>query len=188
MDALYLFKRVSDRYQTAISFHRENADLFRFLALPGFAALHEYQVIDETNAQRSIKRFVIDNYGVIYTDANPDNVNMLDPLLSGVDKYSMDNERKWRALQSSWSAYRDWEVETKEVQSEAAKILLDNGFIHDYTFMSALVDDVSSELVKLEAIMLDMRNTDFDMPHIQDMQTPLCDEYRKKLKHIKITL
>lgn len=184
MEPLEILREINNRFLTAVVFHTESADLFHFLALPGFAALHEYQCFDESKTQRELKRYILENYNDPVYDSMELDPNIFRPLTEGKQRIGVQSDDKWNTIKVAWEQYYKWESETKAEYSEMAKQLLDRNAVSDYEFVSKIVVDVSKELQTLTGYWLDMKGNDFDMPHISDLQEPMKIEYEKKLERL----
>lgn len=184
MEAVKLLSEVLDRYQTAMAFHWESQNLFYWLSLKGFSAIHEYQFYDETRSAQKLKEYIIDRYGVVVLDKGPDNPEILTMIDQGQDRIDVDPEQKWKLIQGAWEKYRLWELSTRKEYQRIATDLLNAGKVDDFQYISKLIEDVSLEIVKIEEIILDMSGTNYDLPHISDLQPSLEDQYNHKIKHI----
>lgn len=193
--SLELLSEINARYQTAIAFHRESADLFWFLSLPGFAALHEYQYKDESCTQRKLKKFIIMNCQQAPIDPPPEEVRLLQPLVGDQKRIALkkgDTEmspiHKWEAMKQAWSVYLTWETSTLKEYESIAEKLFEDGDIAEYQFIAELIKDVSEEIASVADIIAALRNMEFDMPTVTSMQPDMEKHYKAKLckfyKHI----
>lgn len=184
MEPLEILTNINSRYQTAIAFHKESSDLFCFLGLPGFAALHEYQFISESKTSRELKKYIIENHNQVVLDEAPKEINILKPLVTSKNqsRLNITSRAAEEMVKQAFIAYQKWETYQKKENEDASKNLLSSGDVTDHIFVSILAEDASRELVKLNQIILDMKLTDFDHSHIADLQPALKSEYRDKLK------
>lgn len=188
MEAAKLLESINSRYCTAVSFHKEMADVNRFMSFPGFAALHEYQAIDEYISQRKVKRWIIDNHYVPIYDqiiGNPED-NELRKFVDGKSRFSLTSSDKWSFIQESWSDYRNWEKDSLMLYQSISKELMDNGNIADANFVNKLIYDVSVELSILVDIILSLQGMEYDIPTITSMQPELKKKYTNKLKNLDL--
>lgn len=183
MSNLDILSSVNDRYQTAAAFHKESSDLFYFLGLRGYAALHKYQFLDETLTGRRVKKYIIDHCNTLLPDSAPDDVNLARPLVTdkSLDRFDVGPDELKEIIRDAMQSYKGWEERTLSKYQECAKSLLDDGDVAAYSFMTGIVQDVSDELVKVGALILDLQNTDFDPVHIAELQPDMEAEYSAKL-------
>lgn len=186
MEAVRLLESINNHYCTAVSFHKEMADIYRFMSFPGFSALHEYQALDESITQRKVKHWIIDKYYVAVYDkieGEPED-NEFRKFSDGKSRFSITPSDKWTFLQDSWADYRNWEKKTLELYQPIAKELMENGYVSDSNFVSELVGDVSNELSELVDIMLALQGMEYDIPTITSMQLNLKHNYQKNIKEL----
>lgn len=173
---------VNERLNTALYFHRKQADVFNFLGLHGFHAMHEYQYWDEAETARKLKDFVITHCGTLLFDTPPD-MDAIKFVPSGLEetkREELTNENWMEFIETSFKAYLKWETETLIDYEETAAEFFKAGKIADYEFMSGLVRDVSQEKAELTNIILELQGTGYDLPTIVDMQDGLIKRYRRE--------
>ena len=172
--------KISDRYQTAVFFHLEAAALFRLLAMPGYAVLHEYQAIDESDTARRLKAFTIGHCQAVKPDMPPEESNLIEPLTGG-KRGGFD---VMEAVKEAWIAYEKWESDTLALYSKIALDLLDSGDVAAYEFVSCIVKDVSSELAGVRDTITALDGIGWDLPTIAQEQKELAELYEGKIKKL----
>lgn len=186
MEAIKLLESINNHYITAIAFHREMADSNWFMSFPGFAMIHEYQHLDESNTQRKVKKYIIDNYYIgVYdkVDGGPDD-NEFRKFTHGKSRFSITPSDKLKFIQESWNDYRKWESESLESYQNISSELFSIGKISDSNFVNSLISDVSNELSVLVDILLALQGMEYDLPTITSMQLDLKSKYQKKIKEL----
>lgn len=186
MEAIKLLESLNNRYITALSFHREMADSYRFMSFEGFSALHEYQYLDESLTQRKVKQWIIDNHYIATYDKieGSENDNEFRKFADGKSRFSVTSSDKWTFLQESSSDYRNWESETLKFQQDISNQLRNEGYISDSIFVDSLILEVSKELSFWIDIYLAMQGMEFDIPTITSMQPDLKQKYITKIRKL----
>ena len=181
---LSCLQSIDDQLTTAIQFHRENEQLYAFLALHGFEMLHLYQYITESETKQKLKKHIITMYDVIQPDCAPRDINLIAPLIGNVKRSQLSANSRWTILQNVWNSYIDWEKSTLDKYIGIAKQLINESAIVDYNFVNLIIDDVTEELINILDSETQMAAIEWDMPQILAMQTEIYDKYYKKLQHI----
>lgn len=180
--SIKLLSEINDNYQKAVIFHKEQCDLFWFLSLPGFAALHEYQAVSENFTQRKLKKFIIDTCQNIVYDTIPEGANLLEPLTKGKNRRKISVADRKNIIIQSFSSYEKWEAEALDVYEKIAKELSTTGYIAAYRFVSELVEEVNEELGMVSNLIIAYQGTDWDMPFLTELQYDMSEQYEYKLR------
>lgn len=177
MTSLEVFGRINSRFQTALLFHKENSELFSFLGLEGFHALHEHQYFDEAKNARSVKFYVIENHNRIIFDSNPQPVDQFPKTWAGLTRGSIKIDERAVQTKQSFDNYYTWEHDTLLFLQEQAKALADIGEIADYKFVISLLVDVQEELANVNQMILELEFCNYDPTHIIEMQSEYAQKY-----------
>ena len=171
-----LLMEVNNRYITACIFHREQSDLFGFLALPGFEEWHNYQYASESLEQRRVKKFIIEHCGTAPQDEIPESANLIKPLIGTKNRIDIKPDHRWNIIKQSWESYLRWEKDTLAVYSSVAKQLYDCGDVASYNFVSEIVNDVNEEITEVTSMLLDMMGYEWDMSQISAIQDTIAEK------------
>jgi len=182
MAAEWLIK-VNNRFHGALNFHRDAADLFWFLSLPGFAMLHEYQLAVEALCQRKLKKFITEVTGMLVVDGLPIRAGMSE-IVKGKIRTKIEPTFRWNMLKKSWEAYEEWERETLAEYEVIAKELSNDGYLVEYSYILKIVNEVNEELNHLRGILIEMSGMDWDISTISDMQEAMQEKYEYKLREM----
>ena len=179
--SITLLEQVNKRYIEATSFHCNQANVFHYLALGGFNALHEYQYICESLTQRKIKRFIISTYhqlkpDEVIEDFKPQTQNKLRLDLTSTDV--------WQCVKNCFIEYRKWESSTLEYYESITKQLSGSGDIIGYDFVKTLAIEVHAELTHLTDMILGYNAIEWDLSQITDDQDTLLERYRYLMSKI----
>ena len=184
--SIKLFEEVNNRFVLAKIFHAENADLFCFLAMSGFQALHEWQLQDEGLTQRKVKRYAIESYNTIIYDEIPADANILEPLTKGLDRTKLSQDDVTNILQKAWRSYVSYEKGALKAYEDIASKLHSNGDISGFSFVMEICKDVRDELNRIQNMLLDYESMGWDSAELSGRQQDLADTYRKKLNKLEI--
>ena len=179
--SIALLEQVNNRFCAAVSFHQNQANVFHYLALGGFNALHEYQYLCESLTQRKIKRFIISTYHQLKPD---ETVEDFKPSIQNKLRLDLTSTDVWQCVKDSFSAYRKWESSTLEYYENIAKQLSSSGDIIGYDFVKNLAIEVHAELAHLTDIVIGHNAIEWDMSQILDDQDILLERYRYLMSKI----
>jgi len=175
---------INNNYHVALAIHRELADVFWFLYLPGFALMHEYQLISENLIQRKLKRYISSTYHVFEPDRLPKSANITEPLLLGKNRKNLKVEETWRITREVFRIYIDWEEATLKKYEQIAVDIFNNGDISVFNFISEIIKEVKQELVFITDLSIGLSAMDWDMPTIVDQQDTIFERYEYLIKNL----
>lgn len=182
--SLELMNEISDNYLMAVEVHRSLADTLWFIYMPGFAMLHEYQLITENMTQRKIKRYISSTYNIFLSDKLPKNINITEPLLSGKNRKTLKMENTYEILRESFRIYNEWEESALKFYQKTASEILANGETSTFNFISnEIIKDVKKELDYLNDLIIGFNNMEWDLPTITDQQTNYIERYEKLIRN-----
>lgn len=187
-DCRDVFSLINTRQIIALMFHDDMADLFDFLALPGFQKLHEYQYITESAEHRKLKWYFMNHHGMLLFD---EQIHPIDVIPDDWYKYSrMDVTPaiKKQYTQKAMEMYHAWESGTKNLYEKSAAKALEWGKIADFNRINCLVHDVSEELKCLENLCLELKSVSYDCSYIESIQDRYQEKYEDKFKSIGMML
>lgn len=183
--SLQLLSQINDNYHMALAVHRELADVFWFIYMPGYALWNEYQYLDESCTQRKIKRYITSTYHTFTPDKLPNGANIAEPLLSGQNRKQLRTEETWQIIKESFRIYREWEESALNGYERIAAELFANGNISAFNFVSdEIIKDVKAELVYVTDKCIELAAHDWDMPTIVAEQTDYFERYEYLITHM----
>jgi hypothetical protein len=89
-------------------------------------------------------------------------------------------------VRSAMKQYKEWEEETKELYQDICCVFLEQGKIVDYEIMKHYLEDVQCELKKIYRLCEELNDVGYDTIYISEIQDKLHDDYKNKMKHMKI--
>lgn len=176
--------KINNRYHTALAVHRELADTFWYIYLPGYAMMNEYQLLDEGFTQRRLKRYITSTYHIAVPDVLPSSANILDPLTKDKNRKKLKTDDNWQILKSAFQAYQTWEEATLEEYQKIAADILANGEVSVFNFVGDLIKDVKAELTFVTDTIIELSATDWDMPTIVAEQDTILERYEYKIRNL----
>lgn len=179
-----ILMEISNNYQQAKLLHAEQADVMWALYLPGYALLHEYQLVTEGLMQRRVKRYITSTYHTYKADYIPESANIAELLLKGKDRRKLTTEDTKAILKQAWTAYVEWEEQTLEKYKKCAAELLASGDVSAFNLVSNIIADVKSELVYITDKQIEFNAHDYDMPEIVGHQTDYYERYTHLMQQI----
>lgn len=175
--SLQLLNQINNEYHMAISLHRSMADLYWFIYMPGYAMLHEFQHLDESQTQRKIKRFITSTYHEILPDKIPPTANIIEPLIGNKNRKSLKQDDTWFIIKESFKAYMKWEESALKQYERTAAELLTSGEVSAFNFVGEIIKDVKAELVYITDKYIELSAHNFDMPQIVSEQPDYFERY-----------
>lgn len=180
--SIELLSEINDNYQMAIVVHRELADLFWFIYMPGYAMQNEYQYLSEACTQRKIKRYITSTYHTFLPDKLPKSANILDPLVGGKNRKQLKKPDSWKTIQEAFKIYREWEESALKLYEQVAADLFSKGKISAFNFVGEIIREVKAELVFVTDKTIELEAHGYDMPQITADQAPYFERYEYLIK------
>ena len=172
-------QKINNNYHTALAVHRELADVFWFIYVPGYALWMEYQLLQESMTQRKLKRYIASTYHVFSPDVLPQTANISEPLLKGKNRKTLKMEDMWQIIQQSFQAYCDFEEKNLQMYQKTATEILAKGDVAVLNFVSEIIRDVKAELTYVVDKQIELCAHDYDMPTIVGEQADYFERYSK---------
>lgn len=170
-----VFEKVSAHQVEGMMLHDQMADGFHFLALPGFAHMHEKQFEEESREMRKVKKYFISRMNVLLGEGRPENPHALPKSWMNYTRQQVTTDSKRKAVRELMERWVSWEKETKALYSEACALLTEAGEIAAACMMKGLVRDVDEELCRAEEMQLRLEAVMYDMPTVEQMQGEITE-------------
>lgn len=177
-----LLSEINNNYHMAIAVHREIADCFWFIYMPGYALWHEYQHLDESLTQRKIKRYISETYHTFVPDKLVKSANISEPLLSGKNRKTLKMDSSFKIIQELFRIYQEWEESTLREYQRIGTEILANGEVSTFNFVSEIIKDVKAELVYITDKHIELAAMDWDMPQIVSEQPDYFERFEYLIK------
>lgn len=182
--SLQLMSQINDNYQIAIAVHRELADVFWFIYMPGYAMLNEYQLLDESMTQRKIKRYITSTYHEFVPDKLPKSANITEPLIVGKNRKTLKMENSWNIIKEAFRIHQEWEESALEEYQRIAAELASKGDIAAFNFVGEIIKDVKAELVYVTDKVIELNAMDWDMAQIVADQTDYFERFERLIREL----
>jgi len=179
-----LLTQISSNINTALILHRELADCFWFVYLPGYAMFQEYQYIAESIEQRKLKRYIGSTYGIYIPDTLSDSAEIANHLIGNKNRNQLSSEETQDIIKKCFAAHRDWETNSIQKYQKISLQLFDSVDISSFNFISSLIDDVKKELTFVTDKIIELNCIKFDMPQIVSEQDIWVERYEYLIKDI----
>lgn len=182
--SIELLNDINNNYHIAVAVHRELADLFWFVYMPGYAMWHEYQHLDESMTQRRVRRYMTETYHMFVPERLSESANITEPLLSDKNRKHLKTEESWKIIKEAFQIYCEWEEMTLKEYQRIAKELFNNGEISAFNFVGEIIKDVKAELVYLTDKTIELNAMDWDMTQIVAEQPDYFERYEYLIKNL----
>lgn len=174
-----VFEKVSAHQVEGMMLHDQLADGFHFLALPGFAHMHEKQFEEESREMRKVKKYFISRMNVLLGEGRPENPHALPKSWMNYTRQQVTADSKRKAVRELMERWVSWEKETKKLYSEAWAMLTEAGEIAAACMIKELLRDVDEELSRAEELHLRMEAVTYDMATVDQIQVELEKDLQK---------
>lgn len=177
------YQKVSDTMLAAVMFHADMMECFRFLGLHGFACLHECRMKEELCERVKLREHYAKCHLMLLEDG-ADRVTRREVIQKDWYKYrSLDVTKNvaWQAVKKAISEYVAWEGYAHSVYQDAAKGLLDDGYVSDADYMACIADGTAKELQDAEHLQIKLNIVDYDMVYVLDIQERIKEKHKKKI-------
>lgn len=177
-----VFETVSRHQIEGMMLHDQLADAFEYLALPGFAMMHEYRFADESKAMRAVHSYYITHHHAMIPDSHPAAEDLIKCWRGADWQQAMSMRRK--SVHELFQKWVEWERATKILYQQIVTELLNHGEAAAAHELMELVEDVDAELAYAENLHMRLDSIAYDMPTVEQMQAELESEYRNKLRDL----
>ncbi len=178
------FSEINARMIAALMFHDQMTDYFDFLGMKGYKRLHEYQYFAESLERKKLNQYYINHHNKLIPDIYSGQVTMIPENWQTANRISVGKSTKQKGIEDGFNQYHEWESETKNLYEHYSSRLREMGAVADAIMVEKLVEDVNSELKKLERIIVDLISSGYDMVYITESQQRIHDKYKAKLHEI----
>lgn len=179
-----IFSEINARMIAALMFHDQMSDYFDFLGMKGYKRLHEYQYFAESLERKKLNQYYINHHNKLIPDIYSGQVTMIPENWQTANRISVGKSTKQKGIEDGFNQYHEWESETKNLYEHYSSRLREMGAVADAIMVEKLVEDVNSELKKLERIIVDLISSGYDMVYITESQQRIHDKYKAKLHEI----
>ena len=179
-----IFSEINARMIAALMFHDQMSDYFDFLGMKGYKRLHEYQYFAESLERKKLNQYYINHHNKLIPDIYSGQVTMIPENWQTANRISVGKSTKQKGIEDGFNQYHEWESETKNLYEHYSSRLREMGAVADAIMVEKLVEDVNSELKKLERIIVDLISSGYEMVYITESQQCIHDKYKTKLHGI----
>lgn len=172
-----VFRTIVTRQTEALMFHDSMIDLFEFLGLEGYKAMHEHQYFSESAERRVIKEYYIETQDKLVELDHLTDPRVVPEEWSRYTRFDVTPQVRKSSVEKAFEEYDQWECDTKDIYESCAKQLLEAGCLAEYDKVMELIRDVTDEIRTLELMLIDLRSVSFDAVHIADLQPVLVEKY-----------
>lgn len=180
-----LLQEINNNYHMALAVHRELADAFWFIYMPGYAMQHEYQYLDESMTQRKLKRYITSTYHTFAPDKLPAKANISEPLLGGKNRKALKIDDTYKTIRELFDIYQRWEESALQKYQQIAAELLSSGEVSTFNFVGEeILKPVKKELVYVTDKCIELAAHDWDMPTIVAEQSEYMERYEFLIRNL----
>ena len=186
MDERALYSEIERHMVKGIMFHNDMSDYFNFIGLHGFKRIHEYQFYDEEIGRRKLCRKVLDMHNILIPHNKVEIEKHIPDDWYNYTRMDIDDSVIPKFVKNAWMMYKHWEEETKDLYTGIAYAFYEKGMLLDCEFVKEYLFDVQKELKMIYRMCERLNIIAYDVVGISEMQDKTHDEYKSKLKKLKI--
>lgn len=186
MNPLELYGELEAHMVDGLMFHGEMSDYFNFIGLHGFKRIHEYQFYEENRNRRLLCRKVLDIYNKLIPHVHVTYMKYMPDEWQNYTRLDVDDSVLPKYTKHGWDMYREWEEKTKVLYENIATVFFEKHMIIDYNIVSNMLEDVQKELKKIYRTCEELNIVGYDPIHVTEMQSKIHEEYKTKLKELKL--
>ena len=177
-----VFSALDIRQITALMFHDQMADYFKFLSLDGFAKLHKFQYLEESIDRRKLKEYYIKHHNKLLEEWEVSDPRVIPQDWLRYTRMDVSSQVRTQSTQSALKKYMDWEEETREILAKSAIVLRELECVSDEQFILCMLKDVDKELECLYKIINKLRAVSYDPVFVMEYQDELKRKYEEEIK------
>lgn len=181
-----LYAEVNKRMTTALMFHENMSDYFNFMGLHGFKRIHELQYYEESIGKRKLHRKVLDIHNKLIPELGHDKLEVIPSDWYKHTRMDIDDSVLSKYVKYALKQYKEWEEETKHFYECVAYVFMERGEMIDYELMLCYVKHVQCELKKIYRLCEELNGVGYDVLYIMEIQKCIHNEYKKKLKKLRV--
>ena len=188
MELKEIYSTIASHMIKGMMIHAQMADYYDFLGLEGYKRCHEYHLMEESCAYRGISRYFINHHNMLIPEERIENPDIIPESWFGHTREDVDTGTKKTAVKAGLTKWVEWERETKQLYERMYKELMELGEVASASKVKELVEDVDCELKHAERYKLNKEAIGYDMTEIIAEQKRKHDKYKKKMKHLGVTI
>lgn len=119
MREIDVFKDVIRNMVEGTMFHNQMIQYFEYLGLSGFAELQKIRFEDENNEMVKLQRYIVEVYGLVVGDINPDSRNYIPQEWSENLRENLENGQIWEYVKFGVETWKDWESNSRGLYGRA---------------------------------------------------------------------
>lgn len=186
LSCIEIYAEVDKHMTTALMFHANMSDYFNFIGLHGFKRKHEYQYFCESIGKRKLHRKVLDVHNKLIPIKGHDKLEVVPTDWYKHTRMDIDDSVLAKFVRTALKQYKEWEEQTKEFYETVCCVFYEKGELIDYNLMMCYLEDVQKELKKIYRLCEELNGTGYDVLYIMELQKRTHDEYKDKMKKLKI--
>lgn len=186
LSCIELYSEVNKRMTTALMMHANMSDYFNFMGLHGFKRIHECQYFEESINKRKLNRKILDIHNKIVPETGHEKIEVIPKDWYKYTRMDIDDNILAKFVRSAFKTYKEWEEETKCFYECIASIFMERGEFIDYQIMLCYVEKVQCELKKIYRLCGELNGVGYDAVYIMEIQKRIHDDYKHKMKKMKV--
>lgn len=163
-------------------FHNQMIQYFEYLGLRGFSDLQKIRFRDENYELVRLQRYVIDTYGVVVGESNPDRRSYIPTEWGDEVRERIDSRSRKDYVRFGVETWKDWEDKSKSVYGNAYFNLNDLRDAGGSERILKVVEDTEKELHFVYGLMDLLIYSDYDANVISLLDKDVVKMYEKFCK------
>lgn len=165
-----LYSIINARQIAAVMMHSDLVALYAFLSLDGFTKLQCKQYKDESKTHIKLLEYCINRHNKLPAEMELKRVPILPQDWGKYTRQDVTPQARKKQVMESLTVWLEWEKETVEILSGAAKAMFEQGYIADYEFLVPYIVDTIKEVQEITDLLASLKAVDYDEIYLQDLQ------------------
>ena len=182
MREIDVFKDVIRNMVEGTMFHNQTIQYFEYLGLNGFAELQKIRFEDENNEMVKLQRYIVEVYGVVVGDINPDSRNYIPQEWSENLRENLENGQVWEYVKFGIETWKDWESKSRDLYGKKYFELSDLRDAGGSERIMKVVNETEMEMRFAYELMCLLRGTYYNSSCVSLLDDKIVKMYKRFYK------
>lgn len=141
---------------------------------------------EESIGKRKLHKKVLDIHNKLIPIKGHEKPEVIPKEWYSHTRMDIDDSVLTKFVRSAMKQYKEWEEETKKFYEAVCCVFYEKGWLIDYNLMMCYLEDVQYELKKIYRMCEELNGTGYDVLYIVEIQNKIHEEYKEKMKKLKV--
>lgn len=182
MREIDVFKDVIRNMVEGTMFHNQMIQYFEYLGLTGFAELQKIRFFDENDELVKLQKYVVDVYGVVINDVNPDSRTYISQEWCENKRENISASESENYVRFGIETWKDWENKSKDFYGKCYFELNDLRDASGSERIMLLIKETEMEMKFAYNLMVKLQNSNYNAVTTTMVDKCIVHEYKKFYK------